>query len=146
MDVRKNVFKRRKVLDRNTRSSRPEVFCKKVFLEISQNSQENTCASVSFLIKLQVYLKRGSGTGVFLWILWNLYLWWLLLCVAYTLCGDSLLEIQSFSFCGPIWSCLFLWRQGSGMSGFWVGMTQRRPVWHFRLARWFVPNVYSYPL
>ena len=27
--------------------------CKKVFLEISQNSQENTCARVSFLIKLQ---------------------------------------------------------------------------------------------
>ena len=27
---------------------------KKVFLEISQNSQENTCAKVSFLIKLQV--------------------------------------------------------------------------------------------
>ena len=26
---------------------------KKVFLEISQNSQENTCAKVSFLIKLQ---------------------------------------------------------------------------------------------
>ena len=26
---------------------------KKVFLEISQNSQENTCAEVSFLIKLQ---------------------------------------------------------------------------------------------
>ena len=36
------------------RSSRPEVFCKKVFLEISKNSQENTCASVSFLINLQV--------------------------------------------------------------------------------------------
>ena len=33
----------------------PEVFCKKkVFLEISQNSQENTCARDSFLIKLQV--------------------------------------------------------------------------------------------
>ena len=32
----------------------PEVSCKKeVFLEISQNSQENTCARVSFLIKLQ---------------------------------------------------------------------------------------------
>ena len=31
------------------------VLCKKVFLEISQNSQENTCAD--------------SGTGVFLWIL-----------------------------------------------------------------------------
>ena len=32
--------------------SRPEVFCKKVFLKILQNSQENTCAKVSFLIKL----------------------------------------------------------------------------------------------
>ena len=31
-----------------------EVFCKKkMFLEISQNSQEGTCASASFLIKLQ---------------------------------------------------------------------------------------------
>ena len=29
------------------------VLWKKVFLEISQNSQENTCATVSFLIKLQ---------------------------------------------------------------------------------------------
>ena len=28
---------------------------KKVFLEISQNSQENTCARVSFLIKLQTW-------------------------------------------------------------------------------------------
>ena len=27
----------------------------KVFLEISQNSQENTCVRVSFLIKLQRY-------------------------------------------------------------------------------------------
>ena len=34
---------------------------KKVFLEISQNSQENNCARVSFLIKLQalqLYLKK----------------------------------------------------------------------------------------
>ena len=29
------------------KSSRPEVFCKKMFLEISQNSQENTCARVA---------------------------------------------------------------------------------------------------
>ena len=48
----------------------PEVFYK-VFLEILQNSQENTCARVSFLIKLQPYAlqlnqKRDSGTGVFL--------------------------------------------------------------------------------
>ena len=35
------------------RSSRSEVFCKKeVFLEISQNSQENTCARVSFFNKV----------------------------------------------------------------------------------------------
>ena len=32
------------------RSSRPELFCKKLFLEISQNSQENTCDRASFLI------------------------------------------------------------------------------------------------
>ena len=37
------------------RSSRQEVYCKRVFLEFSQNSQENTCATVSFLIKLQLY-------------------------------------------------------------------------------------------
>ena len=45
---------------------------KKLFWKISQNSQENTCARVSFLIRawgLQLYLKRDSGTGVFLWIL-----------------------------------------------------------------------------
>ena len=30
------------------------VLCKKVFLEVSQNSQKNACARVSFLIKLQV--------------------------------------------------------------------------------------------
>ena len=35
------------------RNSRPEVFCKKVFLKISQNLQEKTCARVSFLLKLQ---------------------------------------------------------------------------------------------
>ena len=31
------------------------VLCKKVFLEISQNSQENTCARPSFVIKLQAW-------------------------------------------------------------------------------------------
>ena len=44
---------------------------KKVFFEISQHSQENTCARDSFLIKLQARpatsLKtKNSGTGVFL--------------------------------------------------------------------------------
>ena len=52
------------------------VFGKNVFLKISQNLQENTCTTVSFLIKLQasdlqLYQKRDSGTGVFLWILQN---------------------------------------------------------------------------
>ena len=37
---------------------------KKAFLEISQNSQENACARVSFLRKLQACIE---------------YLWWLLL-------------------------------------------------------------------
>ena len=37
------------VLSQNQKQP-PEVFCKKVFLEISQNSQEITCARVSFLI------------------------------------------------------------------------------------------------
>ena len=51
---------------------------KKKLLKISQNSQEKTCAIVSFLIKLQasvlqLYLKRNSGTGFFLWILRNLW-------------------------------------------------------------------------
>ena len=36
-------------------------FVKKVFLEVSQNSQENTCATVSFLNKV-----AGLSTGVLL--------------------------------------------------------------------------------
>ena len=41
---------------------------KKVFLEISQNSQENTCARVSFLIKLQAacnFIKKETLAQVF---------------------------------------------------------------------------------
>ena len=50
-----------------------DVFYRK---KIPQNSQENTCARVSFLMKFQVsglhlFSKRDSGTGVFLWILRN---------------------------------------------------------------------------
>ena len=39
----------------------------KLFLEISQNSQENTCARVPFLIKLQAaaLLKKGLWYRVF---------------------------------------------------------------------------------
>ena len=38
-------------LPSHVRSNRPEVLVKKVLLEISQNSQENTCPRVSFLMK-----------------------------------------------------------------------------------------------
>ena len=48
---------------------------KKLFLEILQNSQENTCAMVSFLIKLApaTLLKKDSGKSAFLWSLRNFY-------------------------------------------------------------------------
>ena len=47
-----DIFVRtRKKID-EFRSSHRRYSVKKVFLQISQNSQENTCASVSFLIKL----------------------------------------------------------------------------------------------
>ena len=39
------------------KSNGPEMFCKKVFLKILQNSQENPCVRVSFLIKLQAPLR-----------------------------------------------------------------------------------------
>ena len=43
---------------------------KKVFWEISQNSQESTCTRVSFLIKLQTYgLLQNTSSGCF----WNFY-------------------------------------------------------------------------
>ena len=42
--------------------SKKSILTKKVFLEISQNSQKNTCATASFLIKLQAlacnFIKR----------------------------------------------------------------------------------------
>ena len=41
----------------SNRSSHREVFSKKVFLEILQKSQENTCAKVCFLKKLQATVK-----------------------------------------------------------------------------------------
>ena len=43
-----------------SRSSHLEVFVKKVFLEISENSQENTCVRVSFLVKLQTFMRPAT--------------------------------------------------------------------------------------
>ena len=43
------VYTSTNFVNSSVRSSRPKVFCKKrVFLEISQNSQKNTCASFFF--------------------------------------------------------------------------------------------------
>ena len=47
--LRKGIFSRNILI---FRSSHRRCSVKKVFLEISQNSQENTCARASFLIKL----------------------------------------------------------------------------------------------
>ena len=49
---------------------------KEVFWEIWQNSQENICARITLLIKLnsvdlQRHWKRNLSAGVFLWILQN---------------------------------------------------------------------------
>ena len=54
-------------------SSQPEVICKKkVFLKISQNSQENNCAWVSFLKKLEL-LKKKTLAQVFSCEFWKIY-------------------------------------------------------------------------
>ena len=70
------------------------VLCKKVFLEISQNSQENTCAKVTFLNKVAA-LRPVTLLKKRLWHrcfpvnfvkflrtpLFTEHLWWLLLCL-----------------------------------------------------------------
>ena len=52
-----------------SRNSRREVFCKKVFLKISQYSQENTCVGVSVNKvagrKTCNFIKRDFNTDVF---------------------------------------------------------------------------------
>ena len=59
----------------NSRSSRREVFCKEIFLKISQNSRKKTLMQ-SLFSKVE---KKDSGTSVFLWILRNfqehIFLW-----------------------------------------------------------------------
>ena len=64
---------------------------KNVFLEISQNSQENTCARVSILIKLQAeackFIKKETQAQVFSYEFGEIskntfsikHIWWLLL-------------------------------------------------------------------
>ena len=47
------------------RSSRPEVFCRKGVLKSFTNSQESTCARVSFLIKLRAWGKPKVKVNTF---------------------------------------------------------------------------------
>ena len=64
---------RLKIFDHKNRRVTQMCSVKKVFLEISQNSQENTCAMVSFLIKLQDicnFIKKETLAQA--WILWKL--------------------------------------------------------------------------
>ena len=49
----------------NTEAVVQRCYVEKVFLEIPQNSQENTCARVSFLIKLQFGLLFPSSPTFF---------------------------------------------------------------------------------
>ena len=83
---------------------------KKVFLEISQNSQENTCTGVSFLIKLQALgltlLKKRLWHRFFpvnfvkflRTLYFTEYLWWLLL--------ETLLWCSSISYLNvPLMFC-----------------------------------------
>ena len=48
-----------------SRSSRTEVFFKKVFLNISQNSQESTCNGVSFLSAASNFIKKETPAHEF---------------------------------------------------------------------------------
>ena len=45
-----------------SRSSRPEVFCKKGVLRTSQNSQGKTCAGVSFLVSSYEFCEISKNT------------------------------------------------------------------------------------
>ena len=62
-DVQRILSSRKSIMNRKCST-------RKLFLKISQYSQENTCVGISFLIKMQAFrapalLKRDSNTGVF---------------------------------------------------------------------------------
>ena len=77
----RNKWVKRKALTSNITSEAATggALLEKVFSEISQNSQENTCDRDSSLIKLQrkilqgsaTLLEKDSGTGAFQWITRN---------------------------------------------------------------------------
>ena len=62
-DVQRILSSRKSIMNRKCST-------RKLFLKISQYSQENTCVGISFLIKMQAFrapalLKKVSNTGVF---------------------------------------------------------------------------------
>ena len=67
VDVAVNQFRVNAPIPDPPEAATRGVIQEKLFLSNFKNSKENTCARVSFLIKL----KKDSGTGVFLWILPN---------------------------------------------------------------------------
>ena len=58
-----------------SRSNSSQLFCMKLFWEISEISQQNTCTGTSILIKLQVLglqpEKRDYDNDIFFWSSWN---------------------------------------------------------------------------
>ena len=60
-----------------TEAATRSVLWKKVLLQTSQNSQENTCIRAFFnktaVLRTATLLKKSSVTGAFLWILRNVY-------------------------------------------------------------------------
>ena len=76
---------------RITSNSHQTCSVKKVFLEISHNSQENTCARVSFLIKLQANFRRTP--------FFTEHLWWLFLQLRLVFyLTDQILKINVYVF------------------------------------------------
>ena len=87
------------LLERRSEAAARGVLWKKVFLEISQNSLENTCARVSFLIKLQ-----ASG---FFWIPFFLIVEVSFLHILYEFCEIKCNEIYIKLFRQIVWKKYF---------------------------------------
>ena len=120
------------------------VLWEKVFLEISQNSQENTCARLSFLIKLHAEA-CNSGTGVFplnfvqflRTPFLTAHLQWLLLYFFSTFLFSTKIVNFYHSYFQPKWShywCLFDFKKFSKLLFFltielqYVGFLLSRPL------------------
>ena len=94
-----------------------------MLLKISQNSLENTCARISFLIKLQAeaynFIKKQTLTQVFSYEFCEIlrtpflieHLWWLLLNQGHWFVKQELFERHKPNICNVV-RCFF-WHQSS---------------------------------